>query len=240
VDGYRRFSQNSEKHKETPLTNYMGLRTIVAYAPSEVGKVLRTDKLEDPWGAWKEAKVRTFKQRRVLFAIVAAGFVALLWFAVRRTEPWVACALSATMIAVGIVPSARHVIEGVELTCYYYSFLTVVALLYEKRREVGLVLAAVTASTGFIDWAPTRFLPEGPPWSWMKMPTWLDEQYMWMSVTTLIGFGWILYRFGFPPPDETAPATVENDAGGGGEDSSREGRRSRRKKKAAPAKTEAA
>jgi hypothetical protein len=234
IEGYVRFKQNSEKHKETPLTNYMGLRTIVAYRPSEVGKILRTDKLEDPWGAWKEAKVRTFHQpvSRVLYGLAVVGFLALLWFAVRGTEPWVACALSATMISVGVV--------GVELTCYYYSFLTVVALLYEKRREVGLVLAAVTASTGFIDWAPTRFLPEGAPWSWMKMPTWLDEQYMWMSVTTLIGFGWILYRFGFPPPDETASASVENDAAAGGEDLSREGRRSRRKKKAAPAKTEAA
>jgi hypothetical protein len=193
VDAYVHFKQNSEKHTSTPLTNYMGLRTLIAYAPSEAGRFLRNDRMEDPWGAWKLAKLHTFRQRKVLFGLAAAGFGALLWFAVRGTEPWVACCLSATMIAV-----------GVELTCYYYSFLIVVALLYEKRREAGAALLAVTAATSFIDWAPTRFLPEYGIWRWMKMPTWLDEQYMWMAVVTLIAFGWILYRFGFVP--ETALA----------------------------------
>ena len=59
----------------------------------------------------------------------------------------------------------------------------------------------MTASTSFIDWAPTRFLPETGVWRWVKMPTWLDEQYMWMAVITLIGFAWILYRFGFVPEE---------------------------------------
>jgi hypothetical protein len=63
------------------------------------------------------------------------------------------------------------------------------------------MLLAVTASTSFIDWAPTRFLPETGIWRWLKMPTWLDEQYMWMGVMTLIGFAWIMYRFGFVPEE---------------------------------------
>jgi hypothetical protein len=197
ITGYINFAHNTEKHKETPLTNYMGLRTLIAYKPSEAGRVLRNDKLEDPWGAWKRAKLHTFRDRQAFFLIVAAGFVALLWFAVRGAEPWVACALSATLIAV-----------GVELTCYYYSFLVAVALLYEKRREAGAALLAVTAATGFIDWAPTRFLIDRPPWIWIKtMPTWLDEQYMWMAVVTLIGFAWILYRFGFVPASEAQAVT---------------------------------
>jgi hypothetical protein len=28
------------------------------------------------------------------------------------------------------------------------------------------------------------------------MPTWLDEQYTWMSIATLAGFVWILWQFG--------------------------------------------
>ncbi len=190
IEGYIHFKQNSEKHTATPLTNYMGLRTVVAYAPSEAGRFLRNDRLDDPWGAWKIAKLRTFRARKVLFAVAALAFGALLWFSVRGTEPWVAACLSATMIAV-----------GVELTCYYYSFLIAVTLLYQKRREVGATLLAVTAATSFIDWAPTRFLPDAGIWRWMKMPTWLDEQYMWMAIVTLIGFAWILYRFGFFPAD---------------------------------------
>jgi hypothetical protein len=190
IQAYVHFKQNSEKHTSTPLTNYMGLRTLIAYAPSEAGRFMKNDRLDDPWGPWKLARLRTFHERKFLFAIAALGFATLLWFAVRGAEPWVACALSATLIAV-----------GVELTCYYYSFLIVVALLYDKRKEAGAMLLAVTASTSFIDWAPTRFLPETGIWRWLKMPTWLDEQYMWMGVMTLIGFAWIMYRFGFVPEE---------------------------------------
>jgi hypothetical protein len=189
VDGYREFVRNTEKHKETPLTNYMGLRTVVAYKPSEAGRVLRSDRLEDPWGAWKHAKLRTFKERRAGYAVLVLGFLGLLWFAVRGVEPWVACAMGAMMIAV-----------GVELTCYYYSFMFATALLYEKRRDVGVILLAVTGIGGFIDWAPTKYLPPGRLLDNLRMPQWIDEQYMWMSIVTLIGFALILYRFGFTPP----------------------------------------
>ena len=68
VEATSSFKQNSEKHTSTPLTNYMGLRTLIAYAPSEAGRFLRNDRLEDPWGAWKLAKLHTFRQRKVLFA----------------------------------------------------------------------------------------------------------------------------------------------------------------------------
>ena len=35
---------------------------------------------------------------------------------------------------------------GVELTCYYYSFLFAVAFLYHKRQEAGAILLGVTAA----------------------------------------------------------------------------------------------
>jgi hypothetical protein len=205
VESYRNFVKNSEKHGATPLTNYMGLRTIIAYKMSEAGHVLKNDKLEDPWGTWKQAKLRTFHQRVPAYVVLAIAYLVLLWFCVRGTEPWVAAALSATAIAIG--PN--------ELTCYYYSFLVAVALLYEKRPEAGAILAGVTAATGFIDMAPTRFLPNTPFWAQLKMPTWLDEQYMWMSVVTLIGFIWILYRFGFTRPVMAAAGGVPLPPSGG-------------------------
>ena len=39
VDAYQRFVQNTVKHKETPLTNYMGLRTVLAYRPARRGAI---------------------------------------------------------------------------------------------------------------------------------------------------------------------------------------------------------
>jgi hypothetical protein len=210
IDGWLHFKQNSEKHTSTPLTNYMGLRTAVAYAPSEAGKYLRNDRLDDPWHDWKLAKLKTFHERRIIFAALALGFGALLWYAVRGVEPWVACALSATLIAV-----------GVELTCYYYSFLIVVALLYEKRKEAGAALLGVTALSSFIDWAPTRFIPETGIWRLLpRMPTWLDEQYMWMGIVTLLAFAGILVIFGFVPEGwwpaaAVAGAPAQGSAGAG-------------------------
>ena len=72
------------------------------------------------------------------------------------------------------------------------------ALLWSKRKEVGVALLLATALTGFIDMAPTQYLPSQFPWTRLRiMPTWLDEQYMWMSVATLGAIAWILYEFGF-------------------------------------------
>jgi len=155
---------------------------------------------------------------------VAGAFTVLLFGALRDAEPWVACCLGATMMAV-----------GVELTCYYYSFLFAIAFLYHKRREAGAILLGVTAMTGFLDWAPTRYLPDTKPWVNFKMPQWLDEQYMWMSIATLAGFIWILYRFGnVPAPDsgetdEAVPAEASGTPRRGGVNRNRQrsGRRSR-------------
>jgi hypothetical protein len=87
----------------------------------------------------------------------------LLGLAVRQAEPWAALALSASFIPF-----------GVELTCYYYSFLIVVALLCLKSERLGQRLLLLTAFTQFVAWAPIS-----------GMPTWLDEQYTLMSAGTL-------------------------------------------------------
>ena len=84
---------------------------------------------------------------------------------------------------------------GVELTCYYYSFLFATTFLYSKRKEAGAILLGVTAMTGFIDWAPTKYLPSTGPLANLRISQWLDEQYMLMSVVTLVGFVWIMYLF---------------------------------------------
>ncbi len=204
IEGYRAFKFNTQKHKETPLTNYMGLRTVVAYSPSEAGRVMKDDRQEDPWGPWKKQKLVTFHNRFPFYLLLALGFVALLYTALRDAEPWVACAMGTMMIAV-----------GVELTCYYYSFMFATAFLYEKRKDAGAIMLGITAATGFFDWAPTRYLPDTKPWANLKMPQWLDEQYMWMSVATLLGFVWILYRFAYPPEDAVAGGRRRRGAGHG-------------------------
>src|SRR5213078_923186 len=43
TDSYGAFIKNTNKHSDTALTNYMGLRTIVAYRPDEVGRKLKNE-----------------------------------------------------------------------------------------------------------------------------------------------------------------------------------------------------
>ena len=197
VAGYKAFLQNSKKHTSTPLTNYMGWRTVITYKEQEAGRFLKTDRLEDPWKDWKDARLKTFEHRKVAYVAGILAFLVALFFAVRGFSAWESAALASLMIAV--VP---------ELTCYYYSFMIVLALLHQRRKEVGMVLLGVTAATVFIDWAPTQFLPRKFPWAYLQMPTWLDEQYTWMSVATLAGIGYILYDFIVVARRQAVPAVA--------------------------------
>jgi hypothetical protein len=186
---YPAFVRNTIKHSETPLTNYMGLRTVVNYRPSEVGRLMRNDSLVDPWIRWKQARIKSFHEARPLYFGIIICYLVVIGLAVRGADPWVATALSATLIAF-----------GVELTCYYYAFIIVVALLYAKNEIAGRWLMGVTAFTQFIGWAPIQGVPDwlakilpasmrnSPSLKNFGMPTGLDEQYTWMALATLFGF----------------------------------------------------
>jgi hypothetical protein len=167
----------------------MGLRTVVNYRPSEVGRLLRNDQLVDPWSRWKEARLKSFHEARPLYIGIIVCYLVLMGLAVRGVDPWVAAALSATMIAF-----------GVELTCYYYAFIIVVALLYAKYEVAGRWVLGVAAFTQFIGWAPIQGVPDwlgkilpssirnAPALRNFGMPNGLDEQYTWMALATLVGF----------------------------------------------------
>ena len=73
INGYKAFIFNTKKHKETPLTNHMGLRTVVTYSPSEAGARCRTIATPDPWGTWKKTKVATFQRRLPLYLLFSSA-----------------------------------------------------------------------------------------------------------------------------------------------------------------------
>jgi hypothetical protein len=177
TQAYVRFYENTAKHKETPLTNYMGMRTLMAYRPGEAGRDLRSDRYTDPWVKWKQARITAWKDARPFYAVVTLGILVLMGWAVRNRPVWQTAALGATFIAV-----------GVELTCYYYAFVIAVALLHDVDERVGRRLLLMTAITGFIDWRPVP-----------GMPGWLDEQYTWMSLVTIVTFLLIIWDMGLGP-----------------------------------------
>jgi hypothetical protein len=196
TQAYVRFVQNTAKHKETPLTNYMGLRTVVNYRFDTVGRKVRDDRLQDPWIKWKQARLRGWQEARWLAYAAIAAFLVILGFAVKERPLWMGAALGVMLIPF-----------GVELTCYYYAFILGVALLHAEDDRVGITLLGLTAITGC---AAAPWLGAGG----------LDEQYTLMSLATIAAFVIIAWRFGVGPwwqarkaaavGPETAPTTVSS------------------------------
>lgn len=144
------FVENSRKHLATPLTNNMGLRTILSFTGRGRAVYTRDFHLEDPFGAWKEARLAAFASRRLVYAALLLGFVALLSRAVTKLETWEAAVLSAGLI-----------FFAAELTCYYYSAFLVLGFLWRRRRLLGIGLLALSFATLVVpfelDWDDDRF-----------------------------------------------------------------------------------
>jgi hypothetical protein len=143
---------------------------------------MNTPGMVDPWARWKEARLRSFHEAIPLYIGLVIAYLTLVGLAIRGADPWVMVALSSTVIAFGS-----------ELTCYYYAFLIIPALLYEKVPRAGEWLMWLTALTQFIGWAPIQKAPAFlqkllPGLKNFAMPTALDDQYTWMSLATLIVF----------------------------------------------------
>lgn len=173
---YRQFFANTIKHQRTPLTNHMGLRTVVSFRPAEIGRRLHSESAPEPWARWKEARLAAWARSRGVAAAIALAVLGLVAAgAVRHRELWIGAALGAAFI-----PFA------VELTSYYYAFLIVPALLWTVRREAGIALVLLGAFGLFVSLAP-----------FAGMPTWRDEQYTLISLATLIALLFVLLRFAF-------------------------------------------
>lgn len=165
------FYQNSRKHLSTPLTNNMGLKTVVAYQHQTRAQMLKDDKLREPFKPWKEARVRVFKERQILFFLLVGGFLFLLFRAVRDQEDWVAATLGITLIPV-----------ATELTCYYYSILLGLAFLWPHSKGIVFALFGYSALT----------------WACFGIWGWYDAQFTWMSLLTIVFLVYCLWSFQRP------------------------------------------
>jgi hypothetical protein len=139
ADAWSGFVANSRKHLETPLTNNIGLKTVVAYDPATRVELLEPYWVDSPLDTWTAARRRIFGERQVLYWVLVLVFVAGLARAVRDQDDWVALA-----IGVGLIPIAT------ELTSYYYSVLLIAGFLWTRDRWIGVGLCLVSACTGVI------------------------------------------------------------------------------------------
>jgi hypothetical protein len=185
MDAHTQFLSNTFKHAETPLTNHMGLPTMLSYKPSTVGRYTKDQSLEDPWGKWKQKRKEIKHDRRWLHGLILLGMFVLLALAGRRLAPWAVLAGS-TILIIGFF----------ELTCYYYSFVVLMAPLAIERLRYTVALILMVMAGLLLHF----FIG------------WYDEQYTAETVVVLAALLYILIDVVRDPLPEGSPANATEPA----------------------------
>ncbi|HZF53119.1 MAG TPA: hypothetical protein VE093_30910 [Polyangiaceae bacterium] len=173
-DAYQSFYHHTiQVHDQTPLTNHMGLRVLIAQKtpfeineptlklgsseiklPIRVGvggssgrmKYTQDGKLRDPFEVWKRMRNERYaKYRYAAYAIIALSFAFFVYVVRRVRSMWIAECLAQIWI---ILLS--------QLTCYYYSFMILVAPLTKVKRGIEAPLFGLSALSQFV-WMAFNF-----------------------------------------------------------------------------------
>ena len=131
---YIDFKHHIDTHMATPLTNNMGLRTLVSHGPAGRMKFTRDEKQLDPFGDWKRMRRERFEGLKPLYLLTLGALgVAYVWVVRRVRSLWIAQALAVVFVA-----------ATVEMTCYYYSIFLLAILLSRVRKgfEQGALFVA--------------------------------------------------------------------------------------------------
>ena len=168
------FVANTMKHAGTPLTNHIGLPTLLSYRPETTVRQLRAESRGDVWPRYRQARRDALRLARP--AAVAAGLL-VLWLVVRgaRGAMWRAAVLS-----LALVPAL------LELTAYYYVLVIAWATLAAPSEHddagslgapgVGAVLLAMCAGSMAI---AIGLVPR----------VGMDEAHAALGLVTIVGLG---------------------------------------------------
>ncbi|MBN2195010.1 MAG: hypothetical protein JW751_19490 [Polyangiaceae bacterium] len=142
-DSWHEFYEHTLKtHNTTPLTNHMGLESVLTHTWKGRMRFTRDDNLDDPFAGWKLGRIERFKQRQMWrWLIIGAAFAWTAW-ALRRTKQlWIAMPFGLTLTVL-----------YVNLTCYYYSmFMIAVAIALVRPKFAPAYLAVSAASQMLLD-----------------------------------------------------------------------------------------
>jgi hypothetical protein len=126
ADAYGGFYRHILVHKNTPLTNNMGLETVLSQSYEGRSAFTRDEKKVDPFEEWETLRrVRLHAFRPFQAVLLVALGLALVVVLRRHRSLYVALALSLAVV-----------VAVVELICYYYSMFILSALLSRHRRGV--------------------------------------------------------------------------------------------------------
>jgi hypothetical protein len=143
---YPEFYRHIHVHKSTPLSNNMGLETVLSQSYDARMKFTWDPKAMDPCLRWEElrrARLRAFRPLQVVIVIaLGLAFAAV----VKRVR----------LLWVALVLALAVVVAVVDLTCYYYSMFLLSALLSRHRRGVEQWILVVAGASQLL--AVNRFI----------------------------------------------------------------------------------
>jgi hypothetical protein len=143
---YPEFFNHIQVHNTTPLTNNMGLQTVLAHGSDGRMEYVRDEKHTDPFDDWKQMRRDRLRALRPFYVLMLAGLAWLFFRVVRRIKSlWIAEALSLAVV-----------VSLVEVTCYYYSMFILSAFLSRLRRGVEQWILCVAGMSQLI--AANRYL----------------------------------------------------------------------------------
>jgi hypothetical protein len=123
---YPEFYHHIQVHNTTPVTNNMGLQTLLAHSYAGRMEFVRSEKHVDPFDDWKRIRREQLRTLRPLYVVLLLGIAAAFVHVVRRVKSLhIAQALSLAIV-----------VSLVEVTCYYYSMFILSAFLSRLRRGV--------------------------------------------------------------------------------------------------------
>jgi len=176
---YKEFLQHTIKvHNNTPLTNHMGLETMIVHDWNGRMRFTRNDNLDDPFKEWKEGRINRLHHLKPVFLLTIAGVGLWMAWALRRTKLlWVGPALSLPLC-----------VAMTNLTCYYYSMFMIAPVLVLGRRVLGPVLLALAGASVVVGAMGTA----------NKLYYWIDDNYAAQSWLFFLGGLLMLYAYSRP------------------------------------------
>ena len=156
-DAWAQFLHNTLKHAATPSANLVGLPAALSFRLSTRAELLFDAAQTDAFAAIRAARVETLKAMRPLhLGMVAAALYGVYRALRRKPEWWRAAALGLTLVPIVF-----------QLSCYYYSLLTVLVLLGQDRRGIlSAVLFCLVATTA-VELATEPTDVRYAIWSWI-------------------------------------------------------------------------
>jgi hypothetical protein len=174
-NSYKDFVSHIGSHKGTPLTNHMGLQTMLVHDWDGRMRFTRDDNLDDPFQMWKQGRLDRHDATRLVQHGINAGILVWMAWALRRTK----------LLWVGLGLSCLFAMSMVELTCYYFSMFILAAPLAKAYKPLGPVILVGSGASQII----------GSAGGAHSMFYWIDDKftaqsYLWFVLGALLLYGY--------------------------------------------------